>query len=139
MVGAVLLASAGRSSRGTHVSARIPDLHGGALCVSLSRREHPLPALLAGQGARVVMSAYITSTGAFLHGPPIGNDEMEDILGYVDGKASRLKARILKANGIRTRHYAIDRNQRTLHSNLDMAVAAARRCLDASPVRVPAI
>jgi 3-oxoacyl-[acyl-carrier-protein] synthase III len=85
------------------------------------------------------MSAYITSTGAFLPGPPIGNEEMEDILGYVDGKASRLKARILKANGIRTRHYAIDRNQRTLHSNLDMAVAAARRCLEASPVRVPSI
>jgi 3-oxoacyl-[acyl-carrier-protein] synthase-3 len=80
------------------------------------------------------MNAYITSTGAFLPGPPIGNDEMEEILGFVDGKPSRLKARILKANGIRTRHYAIDRNHRTVYSNLDMAVAAARKCLDESPL-----
>jgi 3-oxoacyl-[acyl-carrier-protein] synthase-3 len=58
------------------------------------------------------MNAYITSTGAFLPGPPIANDEMEDILGRVGGKPSRLKSRILKANGIRTRHYAIDREHR---------------------------
>jgi 3-oxoacyl-[acyl-carrier-protein] synthase III len=80
------------------------------------------------------MNAYLTSTGAFLPGPPIDNDAMEPILGLVDGKPSRLKARILKANGIRTRHYAIDREHRTTHSALDMAVAAARQCLDASPV-----
>lgn len=85
------------------------------------------------------MNAYITSTGAFLPGPPIGNDEIEEILGYVNGKASRLKARILKANGIRTRHYAIDRDHNTLHSNLDMAVAAAKACLDASPVPLRSI
>jgi 3-oxoacyl-[acyl-carrier-protein] synthase-3 len=59
---------------------------------------------------------------------------MEEILGCVDGKPSRLKSRILKANGIRTRHYAIDREHRTTHSNLDMAVAAARQCLDGSPL-----
>ena len=78
--------------------------------------------------------AYITSTGAFLPGPPIGNDEIEDVLGYVEGRSSRLKARILKSNGIQTRHYAIDRSQQTTHSNEQMAVAAARQCLDASPV-----
>ncbi len=85
-------------------------------------------------GAGVVMNVYVTSTGAFLPGPPIGNDEMEEILGCVHGKRSRLRARILKANGIRSRHYAIDREHRTTHSNLDMAVAAARTCLDASSV-----
>ena len=93
-----------------------------------------MSAACMGREAGCVVSAYITSTGAFLPGPPVGNDEMEDILGRVDGKPSRLKARILKSNGIRTRHYAIDRNHRTLHSNLDMAVAAAKRCLDESPV-----
>jgi 3-oxoacyl-[acyl-carrier-protein] synthase-3 len=79
-------------------------------------------------------TAYITSTGAFLPGPPIGNEEMENILGCVEGKPSRLKSRILKSNGIQTRHYAIDRDHRTTHSNRDMAVAAAKTCLDASPV-----
>ncbi len=81
-----------------------------------------------------LMNAYLTSTGAFLPGPPIANDEMEDILGLVEGKRSRLKARILKANGILTRHYAIDRDHRTTHSAVDMGVSAARQCLDAVPV-----
>jgi len=80
------------------------------------------------------MNAYLTSTGSFLPGPAIGNDEMENILGCVEGRPSRLKARILKANGILSRHYAIDRNHRTTHSNYDMAVSAARHCLDASPL-----
>jgi 3-oxoacyl-[acyl-carrier-protein] synthase-3 len=80
------------------------------------------------------MNAYITSTGAFLPGPPIANDEMEDILGRVGGRPSRLRSRILKANGIQTRHYAIDRDHRTTHSNLDLAMGAARACLEASPV-----
>lgn len=80
------------------------------------------------------MNAYVTSTGSFLPGPPIDNTEIEDVLGYVEGKPSRLKARILKSNGIQTRHYAIDRSQRTTCSNVDMAVAAAKNCLDGSPV-----
>jgi 3-oxoacyl-[acyl-carrier-protein] synthase-3 len=80
------------------------------------------------------MSAYVTGTGSFLPGPPIGNDEMEEILGKVDGKASRLKSRILKANGIKTRHYAIDRLHRTVYSNAQMAVEAGRACMAGSPL-----
>ena len=80
------------------------------------------------------MNAYITSTGSYLPGPPIGNEEMEEILGVVDGRSSRLKARILKANGIRTRHYAMDNEQRTTHSNEQLAVLAARACMAASPL-----
>ena len=80
------------------------------------------------------MPAFITSTGRFLPGPPIGVDEVEDVLGLVDGKPSRLKRRILKANGITTRHYAVDSAGRTTHTNTDMAVAAARACLERSPL-----
>lgn len=85
------------------------------------------------------MSAYITSTGAFLPGPPVGNDEIEAILGLVAGQPSRLKSRILKANGIVTRHYAIDRSHNTTHSATDMGAAAARRCMARSPVPVNSI
>ena len=80
------------------------------------------------------MSAYVTSTGSFLPGPPIGNDDIEQILGLVEGRSSRLKSRILKANGIRTRHYAIDNEQRTTHSNEQLAVLAARACMASSPL-----
>lgn len=72
---------------------------------------------------------FVTSTGAFLPGPPISNDDMEDLLGLVEGKKSRLKNRILKANGIKTRHYAIDRDHNTTHTNVDMGVAAALECM----------
>jgi 3-oxoacyl-[acyl-carrier-protein] synthase III len=80
------------------------------------------------------VSAYITSTGAFLPGEPVSNEDMESILGFVEGRASRLKAKILKANGIVSRHYAIDKNHKTIHSNADMGVAAAKQCLERSPL-----
>lgn len=75
------------------------------------------------------MNAYITSTGAFLPGPPVGNDEIESILGLVNGRPSRLKHKILQSNGIVTRHYAIDGSHRTTHSVADMGAAAARECM----------
>ena len=71
------------------------------------------------------MKAYITSMGKFLPGEPVGNEAMEEYLGKIGGKASRVRARILKQNGILTRHYAIDREQKTLFSNAEMAARAA--------------
>ena len=76
------------------------------------------------------MSVYITSTGMFLPGPPIAVEEVEGILGAVNGKPSSLRVQIQKANKIQTRHYAIDANQQTTHSNTQMASAAATQCLD---------
>ena len=76
------------------------------------------------------MTVYITSTGAFLPGPPISVGEVEGILGAVHGKPSSLRVQIQKANKIETRHYAIDENQKTTHSNTEMASNAAEQCLD---------
>ncbi|RKP57321.1 StlD/DarB family beta-ketosynthase [Cohnella endophytica] len=78
--------------------------------------------------------AYITAAGAFLPGEPIGNDEMEEYLGYVGGKPSRTKTRILRENGIKTRHYAIDRGQNTTYSNTQMAALAIRDAIGHSGV-----
>ena len=72
------------------------------------------------------MQAFITSLGKFLPGEPVENDAMEEFLGTIDGKASRIRKRILKQNGIQTRHYAIDRQQKTLFSNAAMAAKAIR-------------
>ena len=73
------------------------------------------------------MSVYITASGHFLPGPAISNDEMEPLLGYVHGKPSRLKRRILQSNGIHTRHYAIDAKHNTLFSNADDTTLADHR------------
>ena len=75
---------------------------------------------------------YITSSSAYLPGEPVNNDEIEEVLGYVNHKPSRLKKRILKSNGIKTRHYAIDKDHNTTISNTAMAAAAGEQCLQNS-------
>lgn len=80
--------------------------------------------------------AYITSAGAFLPNAPVVNDEIEDVLGRVNGKPSRLRGRILKNNGILTRYYAMDREQRSTHSNAELAAEAVRACLERSAAEV---
>ncbi len=77
-------------------------------------------------------TAYITALGKFLPGDPVGNDEMEDHLGRIGGKPSRLRARILKQNGIQSRHYAIDREGRARYTNCELAANAVRDALQRS-------
>lgn len=74
-------------------------------------------------------SAYITHIGKCLPGDPIANDEMEAYLGQVGDRPSRVKARILKSNGIQQRYYALDRQQQTTFSNSQMAATAVRDAL----------
>lgn len=73
--------------------------------------------------------AYITNIGKFLPGKPINNDEIEDYLGKVGDRPSKVKNRILKSNGIQQRYYAIDRQQNTTYSNSKMAALAVRNAL----------
>jgi 3-oxoacyl-[acyl-carrier-protein] synthase III len=74
--------------------------------------------------------AYINALGKFLPGDPIGNDSMEEFLGVIGGKASRVRRRVLKQNGIQTRYYAIDLHQQTRFSNAAMAAHAVRNALE---------
>lgn len=83
--------------------------------------------------------AFITAMGKFLPGEPVSNDEMEDFLGRIHGKDSRARERVLRQNGIRTRHYAIDREQRTLYSNAEMAANAVRDALGRGQADVAAM
>ncbi len=53
-------------------------------------------------------SAYINGIGVFFPNQPVTNDDIENVLGMVNGKPSRSKKRILNSNGIITRYYAID-------------------------------
>ncbi|WP_169089880.1 3-oxoacyl-[acyl-carrier-protein] synthase III C-terminal domain-containing protein [Paenibacillus sp. PL91] len=72
---------------------------------------------------------YITSIGKFLPGPPVGNEEIEHYLGKIGGKASKSKRRILEQNQIRYRHYAINKEQKSLYSNAEMAGLAIQDAL----------
>jgi 3-oxoacyl-[acyl-carrier-protein] synthase-3 len=75
-------------------------------------------------------TAYITSIGAFLPGPSISNDLMESYLGAIHGKPSRLRRRILKSNGIVSRHYALNQAQETTFQNSELAANAVYKCLE---------
>jgi 3-oxoacyl-[acyl-carrier-protein] synthase-3 len=76
--------------------------------------------------SHISMSAYITATGRFLPGDPVPNDEIDDYIGTAGRATSDLKDLILANSGIKTRHYAIDKSQRTVVSNAAMAAGAVR-------------
>src|SRR4051794_19478866 len=52
-------------------------------------------------------AVYITGCGAYLPGEPVGNEQIADHLGGTDPATARRRARVLAANGIRQRHYAV--------------------------------
>ncbi|QDH73992.1 beta-ketoacyl-ACP synthase III [Brevundimonas sp. M20] len=70
---------------------------------------------------------YITRTAAFLPNAPVGNDDMERILGQVGPRPSRARRTILRSNGIKSRHYAIDpETLKPTHTNAQLAAEAVR-------------
>ncbi|MCC3763081.1 iron-containing redox enzyme family protein [Glycomyces sp. TRM65418] len=75
------------------------------------------------------MNAFITAAGAYLPGPPVGNDEIAALLGGVDERGDRLRRRVLAANGIAKRHYALDAQGRTTELNEELAANALRGAL----------
>ncbi|WP_437571545.1 beta-ketoacyl-ACP synthase III [Sorangium sp. So ce542] len=79
-------------------------------------------------------SVYITSTGAFLPGKPVPNDEMEQYIGKIDDRRSRLGRFVLRQNGIKTRHYAVTPDGSHLHTGADMAARAIRHALSRSEI-----
>jgi 3-oxoacyl-[acyl-carrier-protein] synthase-3 len=84
-------------------------------------------------------SAYINSIGKFLPGEAIDNNSVEEYLGKINGKPSKVKQKILQNNGIKQRYYALDRQQNNTYSNSDMAVRAIQDTLayrDLNPTEI---
>jgi 3-oxoacyl-[acyl-carrier-protein] synthase-3 len=81
-------------------------------------------------------AVYITALSAVLPGRPIGNDEMERVLGQVGPRPSRARALVLRSNGIKSRHYVLDpeTGEPTL-SNAQLA-AQALRALEADGAKL---
>jgi 3-oxoacyl-[acyl-carrier-protein] synthase-3 len=73
---------------------------------------------------------FITGTGAFLPGEPVGVDAMEAFIGRIGGRSSAVGRRALRWNGVETRHYALTPDGRPLHSNASMTAGALRAALD---------
>lgn len=75
-------------------------------------------------------NVFIKKVASFFPNEPVGNDEMEDFLGLVGGKHSRVKNIILRQNGIKTRYYALDKRHNTTHTNAQMAALAIDQLFD---------
>ncbi|MBU0729365.1 MAG: beta-ketoacyl-ACP synthase III [Proteobacteria bacterium] len=74
------------------------------------------------------MEAYITDISSFLPNAPVGNDQMEEILGMVNQLPSRTRKIILRNNKIDTRYYAIDpATGKITHTNAQLAAEAIRK------------
>ncbi|MGW4562233.1 beta-ketoacyl-ACP synthase III [Streptomyces sp. NPDC004561] len=71
------------------------------------------------------MPAYISGVGVVLPNEPVDNSRIEDVLGRIGGVRSRTRAMVLRNNGIKTRHYAIDPvTGEATHTNAQLTIEA---------------
>lgn len=69
---------------------------------------------------------FIIKTSRFLPNNPVSSDEMEDYLGYINGRPSKSRRIVLRNNGIKTRYYALTKGGKPTHTNAQMAALAVR-------------
>ena len=86
-----------------------------------------------------VNQVYINSTSKFFPNNPVSNDEMEEYLGYIDGRPSKSKKIVLRNNGIVNRYYALDKNGKSTHTNAEMTALAVKELLKDNPEKVKEI
>jgi 3-oxoacyl-[acyl-carrier-protein] synthase-3 len=87
----------------------------------------------------LMTEAYITGVGAYLPGEPVGNDELADRFGDGSPRGAALRRRSLAANGITTRHYAVDGKGMTVMLNEELAAHAVLRALRDRDLPVAAV
>ena len=70
---------------------------------------------------------YINCLSSFLPNESVDNEHIEDFLGYIEGKKSRIKSIVLKRNGIKHRYYALNEEGGVTHRNSGMVVEAIKK------------
>ena len=82
---------------------------------------------------------YINATSAYFPNDPVPNDEMEEYLGYIDGRPSKSKKIVLRNNGIVNRYYALDKNGKSTHTNAQMTAMAVKELFKDNPDKIKEI
>lgn len=82
---------------------------------------------------------YIIDTSIFMPNDPVSSDDMEQYLGYINGKPSKSKKIVLRNNGIKTRYYALTKEGKATHTNAQMTALAVRALFDNDPARLKEI
>lgn len=75
---------------------------------------------------------YITRIAKVLPNEPIGNDEMERVLGEINGKPSKARRIVLRNNGIKQRYYAVNKEGDCTHTNAKLTQEAISKLFDKS-------
>jgi 3-oxoacyl-[acyl-carrier-protein] synthase-3 len=70
--------------------------------------------------------AYITRVSKFVPNEAVPNEEMEEYLGFINGKSSKSKAIVLRNNKIKNRYYAYTKDGVPTHTNAEMAASAVK-------------
>ncbi|GAA1368914.1 3-oxoacyl-[acyl-carrier-protein] synthase III C-terminal domain-containing protein [Catellatospora chokoriensis] len=73
-------------------------------------------------------NVYLTGFGAYLPGEPLDAEQIARRLG-AGPRGAGLRARVLAANGIRTRHYALDEHGEVTMLNEELAAVAVQEAL----------
>lgn len=73
------------------------------------------------------MSVYINDMASFMPNKAVTNDQIEKVLGKINGFPSKAKRVVLKNNGIKSRYYAVDPETGVpTHSNAQLCAEAVR-------------
>ncbi|WP_319268399.1 beta-ketoacyl-ACP synthase III [uncultured Draconibacterium sp.] len=72
-------------------------------------------------------NVYISSISKFLPNSPVENEDMEQYLGLINSKPSRVRRIVLKQNGIKSRYYALDKKQKITHTNAELAFRSIQK------------
>src|SRR5436305_806846 len=82
---------------------------------------------------------FITKTAHFFPNSPVSNEEMEEYLGYINGKTSKSKRIVLRNNGITNRFYALSKSGQFTHTNAQMTSLAIRKLCGNDPQELKSI
>jgi 3-oxoacyl-[acyl-carrier-protein] synthase III len=73
---------------------------------------------------------YINRVAKCLPNEPVSNQDIEGILGMINGIPSRSRPLVLRQNGIKTRYYVINKQGLVTHSNAQLAAEAVKNLTD---------
>jgi 3-oxoacyl-[acyl-carrier-protein] synthase-3 len=89
----------------------------------------------------------VLGSGSYLPGAPVATDQVEEVLGRLDGLNDRLasrldqfRERLLLRSGVQSRHFAIDpHTRRQTETNASLAEKASRQALEAAKMEASEI
>lgn len=76
---------------------------------------------------------YINRTSHYFPNNPVSNDEMEEYLGYINGKPSKSRRIVLRNNAITNRYYALEKGGKITHTNAQLTAEAIKELFKNDP------